>query len=222
MVTETRTLFGGYSLATIESATGVAVGHEITVRNNTASKPDTNLPPDLAIGTKTVAPIGENLTCGGTENCSIGLNVTSEAGSRRVFNTGIYLGKFAQYGILVDANGAATAIVAKAGTNAVSLHLQNTGTYNPSSSVLDYQDSSGRTRFTVRQDGSITTGGIAAAKPVILPSYVVAALPPCVAALKGAMAYVTDARAPTYNGALSGGGSVSVPVACNGTAWLSH
>jgi len=33
---------------------------------------------------------------------------------------------------------------------------------------------------------------------------------------------VSDATTPTYNGALTGGGAVYVPVFCNGSAWVSH
>lgn len=216
-------VFGSYSLATIEAATGVAVGLETTARNNSGLSPDTNLPPNLAVGTTRVAPIGENLTCGGTANCSIGLNITSEGGSNRVFNTGIYLQKFARYGMVVDANDGATAIVARAGSNAVSLHLQNIGTYKGSSTVADYQDSSNVTRFALKQDGSIKIAGeLIAGQPVVLPSYTVAALPSCTDALRGAMAFVTDANTPTYNGPLIGGGSSAVPVACNGRGWSAH
>jgi len=35
-------------------------------------------------------------------------------------------------------------------------------------------------------------------------------------------AYVTDAVAPTYLGALTGGGTVVTPVFYNGTAWVAH
>ena len=38
----------------------------------------------------------------------------------------------------------------------------------------------------------------------------------------GDRAYVTDATAPTYNGALTGGGAVRVGVFYNGTAWVSQ
>lgn len=38
----------------------------------------------------------------------------------------------------------------------------------------------------------------------------------------GDTAYVTDATAPTYLGALSGEGAVTCPVFYNGTAWVSH
>lgn len=51
---------------------------------------------------------------------------------------------------------------------------------------------------------------------------VVGSLPTCTAGTKGNMAIVSDATAPTYRGALTGGGGVIVPVFCDGTAWLSH
>jgi len=50
----------------------------------------------------------------------------------------------------------------------------------------------------------------------------VSALPPCNSALYGQWYIATDATSPTYNGALTGGGTVKVPVLCNGVAWTSH
>lgn len=50
----------------------------------------------------------------------------------------------------------------------------------------------------------------------------VAQLPTCNATAKGNLRAVTDATSPTYNGTLTGGGAVFVPVVCNGTAWVSH
>lgn len=55
--------------------------------------------------------------------------------------------------------------------------------------------------------------------PVNFAGFTVATLP---AGTLGDMVYVTDAVAPTYNGALTGGGTVKVPVFHNGTAWVSH
>lgn len=49
--------------------------------------------------------------------------------------------------------------------------------------------------------------------------YTVATLP---AGTVGMMAYVTDATAPTFLGALTGGGAVVCPVFYNGAAWVSH
>lgn len=57
---------------------------------------------------------------------------------------------------------------------------------------------------------------------VLLPSSTIAALPTCTAALKGTMRVVTNATTPTYNGTLTAGGAVVVPVMCNGSAWTSH
>ena len=48
--------------------------------------------------------------------------------------------------------------------------------------------------------------------------YTVAGLP---AGVVGQRAYVTDATAPTYLGALTGGGAVRCPVVRNATVWVS-
>lgn len=50
-------------------------------------------------------------------------------------------------------------------------------------------------------------------------SYTVATLP---TGVLGDTAFITDAVAPTYLGALTGGGSVACPVFHNGTNWVSH
>jgi hypothetical protein len=50
----------------------------------------------------------------------------------------------------------------------------------------------------------------------------VSTLPVCNAGLKGTTAMVSDATSPTYNAALTGGGTVSVPVYCNGSNWSAH
>lgn len=55
--------------------------------------------------------------------------------------------------------------------------------------------------------------------PAQLKNYTVATLP---VGVVGDTAYVTDATAPTYLGALVGGGAVVCPVFYNGTAWVSH
>lgn len=55
--------------------------------------------------------------------------------------------------------------------------------------------------------------------PVTLKAYTVGTLP---AGVAGDTAYVTDATAPTYLGALVGGGAVVTPVFYNGSAWVSY
>lgn len=55
-----------------------------------------------------------------------------------------------------------------------------------------------------------------------LSATTVAALPACNSGRINQLRAVSDATAPTYNGALTGGGTVIVPVFCNGAAWTSH
>jgi hypothetical protein len=42
------------------------------------------------------------------------------------------------------------------------------------------------------------------------------------AGIAGRIAYVTDATAPSYNDTLTGGGTTTIPVFDNGTAWIAH
>lgn len=63
---------------------------------------------------------------------------------------------------------------------------------------------------------------VAFATGAVLKSTVVASLPTCDTAEEGTLYYVTDATSPTYNGTLTGGGSVVVPAFCNGSAWTAH
>lgn len=68
--------------------------------------------------------------------------------------------------------------------------------------------------FTVFKNGTSVFGG-----PARLKTYTVVTLP---AGVLGDTAIVTDATAPTYLGALVGGGAVVCPVFYNGSAWVSH
>lgn len=71
--------------------------------------------------------------------------------------------------------------------------------------------------LTINSDGSVTISS-----SMGLGVVTVATLPTCNTALKGRLYAVSDATAPLYNTALTGGGTVSVPVYCNGTAWTAH
>lgn len=66
---------------------------------------------------------------------------------------------------------------------------------------------------------AVNSVAVAASVPVRLPVYTVSTLP---TGTQGDTAVVTDATAPTYLGALTGGGSVVCPVIHNGTIWISH
>ena len=75
-------------------------------------------------------------------------------------------------------------------------------------------DANRRDAFTVFKNARTKFGGVAQLK-----NYTVGTLP---VGTEGDTAYVTDATAPTYLGALVGGGAVKCPVFFNGTIWVSH
>ena len=67
--------------------------------------------------------------------------------------------------------------------------------------------------LSLTDSGNLTVTG-----KIKTAGYTVATLP---AGVVGDRAYVTDATAPTYLGALTGGGAVTCPVFFNGTTWVS-
>lgn len=72
--------------------------------------------------------------------------------------------------------------------------------------------------FLTAKPTGITVGGT-----LQLTLTTVGSLPPCNAKSNGSMAAVSDAAgAPTYNGAVVGGGANSLPVYCNGASWTMH
>lgn len=71
-------------------------------------------------------------------------------------------------------------------------------------------------------DYVMTSTGFTLGAGPILPSYTVATLPACTAALKNQVVAVSDATSPTYNGTLTSGGAINTLAACNGTAWTAH
>lgn len=90
------------------------------------------------------------------------------------------------------------------------------------------QDLSGNTKFTFTSTGGFTTPSsiqgatVYGTNGVVLPVTTVAGLPGCGAGTRGYMYVVTDASSPTYNGAVTGGGTTTVPVLCNATSWTAH
>lgn len=94
------------------------------------------------------------------------------------------------------------------------LSYTDTGAVIPSGSIPT-QDGSGH----LNAPGGIVTTAIVASGTITPSVTTVAGLP--AAGSVGRMAVVTDATAPTYLGALTGGGTVKTPVFDNGTAWVS-
>lgn len=76
---------------------------------------------------------------------------------------------------------------------------------------------SGESTVINRATGMFTFGGVTQLK-----LYTVATLPACTASNANGFLAVSDATVPTYNGALTGGGGVHIPVFCNGTSWTAH
>jgi hypothetical protein len=64
--------------------------------------------------------------------------------------------------------------------------------------------------------GTLSTTGVV----TLSQGFTVASLPAASNALKGARAFVTDANNPTWNSPVTGGSSNTVPVFCNGNAWV--
>jgi hypothetical protein len=57
---------------------------------------------------------------------------------------------------------------------------------------------------------------------LVLPNTTVSQLPPCNSITKYSVYVVSDASSPSWNSALSGGGSTEVIAFCNGTTWTAH
>lgn len=111
----------------------------------------------------------------------------------------------------------------------VGLRLLNTGPINQSAGGFKW--TSGNASGTVdtafhRKQAKITenndgTAGSYVGTAHIFGPMTVAQLPAAAAGLAGARATVSDATAPTFLGALTGGGAVVCPVFCNGSAWVA-
>lgn len=120
VTTNGNEVFGTYALAELAATGGgVAIGSEITCRNNSGNAPDTTLPPNVAIGTSTSVCNGLQVTSGGGNNSSIGIWVNHEGGSSQKFNTGLYFGanSVAQYPIYIGSQSGITSQIVGTGFN---------------------------------------------------------------------------------------------------------
>lgn len=108
-------VFGLYGVAeTYSTGGGSAIAAEVTCRNFSGSAPDASLPPNSGIGTSTTVCNALNVTAGGTQNSSIGVAISSEGGSTKQFNTGLFLNNssWIQYGIYVSPSPSFDAVAA--------------------------------------------------------------------------------------------------------------
>ncbi|MDE2563322.1 MAG: hypothetical protein KGL48_13855 [Sphingomonadales bacterium] len=122
-----------------------------------------------------------------------------------------------------DANGVIA--IGQTGTTAGS-HTPHVDFHTGSSAADVRLMATGVNRLEVYAGGTatfaVTPGYTIFQGAIQLKGYTVATLPACNSGATGALAYVTDATAATYNSSPTGGGSQVLPVFCNGTAWTEH
>ncbi len=94
--------------------------------------------------------------------------------------------------------------------------------YNSTVDELKYYNNSAWRTFADLESAQTISGVKTFSAAPKLPAYTVAGLPACNAGAQNSIAVVSDATAPTYNGALVGGGAVRTLAFCDGSAWTSH
>lgn len=179
------------------------------------------------------------LATGDAQNGFFGVNGSGYTGVSGWADAGIININSASNGMIIGLDGvtklqvtstglAVTGSTRLTGGNGDQLYLDNTGQrytqlHFQRSSVAkadiywDNDTSTFNIRNIVGSEVAIT-GALSVTTTIKTGGYTVATLP---AGTVGMRAYVTDATAPTYNGALTGGGAVTVPVFYNGAAWVS-
>ena len=78
------------------------------------------------------------------------------------------------------------------------------------------------TSVVPRLTASNTFTGVNVFQQLQVSLFTVSGLPACNSSFEGQLEGVTDAVSPAYLATVIGGGSVHVPVYCNGTSWVAH
>lgn len=94
----------------------------------------------------------------------------------------------------------------------------------PGSSAVTCTKTNGSNFGTMATQSSgsvVITGGSIAGVSMVLPSSTISALPTCNAGATGQVRMVTDALLPSFLVTIAAGGSVKLPVFCNGTNWVA-
>jgi hypothetical protein len=199
-----------YELETADGANDVAATEEVTLSDATAGSEDATYTLKLIRGGALTEAF--NVSSVGTLTSSASLVATA---SVRV-GTGSFLGWPSSSLIYSPSNGV---ILLQNNATSDFSRLQFGGT---TSSFPSLKRSSAALAVRLADDSAdadFTAARVISTNVVRLKNYTVATLP---AGTQGDMAFVTDANAPTYLGALVGGGAVVCPVFYNGTAWVSH
>lgn len=135
-------VFGIYGLGEIYSNTGTVNAAEFTARNFAGPEVDRGLPPDNSIPNSSRSVKGVTVTCGVVStlgDCSVGIHIGNESAlaSEPVYNTGMYIHLYRQYGLFVEAMPSAvqTSAVIKNNGNGVALQLQSTAGANTNAAL---------------------------------------------------------------------------------------
>lgn len=163
-----------------------------------------------ASGTLTAGLITSNTASG---NFLKSADTGTNQNNIQFINTGgtSYIGTNNSTGSFTTGGSAYNLIIISPNNNSYGIELA-TGALNTVRMTID------GTGLVSMLNGLAVTGTISATTTIKTGGYTVATLP---AGVVGDRAYVTDATAPTYLGALTGGGAVVCPVFKNASAWVS-
>ena len=169
---------------------------------------------NLTFYTKTTAAaINERMRIFASGGVSIGN--TTDPGATNLSVTGSIAS-----GSSISATGQVSGSSGAFSASTGSISLTNASYGNIVSTNTLYIDTSSGA-INIRPAGSVTgsfsTTGLVVTGTVKTSGYTVATLP---TGVTGAVAYVTNALAPTYGSTVVGGGSVTIPVFYNGTNWI--
>lgn len=233
--TQVQTVYGGYFEARRAAGAGTTQGGEIDVVNQGSV---VGLDPYNMFTTGTTPALwlssGRPDVTSGAANASAALGIIN---NNTAFENGIVFHSSA----LNTTTGEGNAIVlpqkdavvwyGSAGNKVAAIRSDATSASLRmifANGLMVLQDLSGNTKFTFTTTGGFTTSSsiqgstVYGTNGIVLPVTTVAGLPGCGAGTRGYLYAVTDASSPTYNGSVTGGGSTTIPVFCNGTSWTAH
>lgn len=233
--TQVQTVYGGYLEARRAAGAGTTQGSEIDIVNQGSV---VGLDPYNMFTTGTTPALwlssGRPDVTSGAANASAALGIIN---NNTAFENGIVFHSSA----LNTTTGEGNAIVlpqkdavvwfGSAGNKVAAIRSDaTTGSLRMifANGLMVLQDLSGNTKFTFTTTGGFTTSSsiqgstVYGTNGIVLPVTTVAGLPGCGAGTRGYLYAVTDASSPTYNGSVTGGGSTTIPVFCNGTSWTAH
>ena len=210
------------------SPTTSAGTFDVLTRNISTGVVEKRLSSDFALASNSILTTGNQTATGRKTFTSDNTNAggISILNSKTTFATqadaiGVFIDNTGAEGLRVNTVNTRGAVFSSNGSGiAVEINASSTGiglSLRKQTGSGDLLNAEGVTRIV--SSGAFISDDITANGLLKLKSYTVATLP---AGVQGATAYVTDATAPTYLGALIGGGTVRVPVFFNGTIWVSH